>query len=208
MPKRLSSYMLAVTAGLSAVVILLGPHRALAAGDCLAQPDDHAAATGHWYYRLDRINNRKCWHFVGSEPATPPAEAADVQPSPTATPQPTVSSFFSALIAGFTPANPAAAQAAPANSDENRTQADPPKDPKNGEASRVKRSRPAAHDNATLALAAKPQRQSPALPRADQGKAQPAPPLTEAERAELFRNFVRWKNEQLLQPDTHAAGLE
>src|SRR5580704_13187819 len=139
MPKRLNSYVLAVAAGLSAVVILLSPHRVLAAGDCLAQPDDHAAATGHWYYRLDRTNNRKCWHFVGSEPATPPAEAADVQMSPAATPPPTVSSFFSSLIAGFTTGSPAGAQAAPANSDDS-TQVGPPRDPKNGEASHAKRS--------------------------------------------------------------------
>jgi hypothetical protein len=208
MPRRLNSHILAITAGFSAVVILLNPHPVFGASDCLAQPNEQTAASGHWYYRSDRSNGRKCWHLVESEPTTPPAEATDVLMSPPATAQPTASSFLSSLITGFATGNPTGTQAASSNSDESSTQFDSPKDLKNGEALHAKRPRAARHDNSTLALTAKQQRQSPILPRADQGKEQPAPPLTEAERAALFKKFLLWKKEQLSQSDPHAAGLE
>jgi len=190
MPRRL--YVLAVAAGLAAVITLLSPHRVLAAGDCLAQPSEQAAASGHWYYRSDRVGNRRCWHLVESEPTT---QGSDVPISPAATPQPTVSSFFSSLITGFATGNPAGTQAPSANSDEGATLGDPSR----VEASHGKRPPLARHDDSTAALTSKQQRQSPTRPDVAQSTAQP---LTEAERAELFRKFLSWKKEQLSQSTT------
>jgi hypothetical protein len=33
------------------------------AADCLAAPAAAAPAGRHWYYRLDRANNRQCWYL-------------------------------------------------------------------------------------------------------------------------------------------------
>jgi|SRR5215472_17494203 len=45
--------------------------RASAAGaaDCLTEPDSSTPQNGHWYYRIDRATQRKCWHLrAGNEP--------------------------------------------------------------------------------------------------------------------------------------------
>jgi hypothetical protein len=34
-----------------------------AADDCVAKPNAQAPQGGHWYYRTDRVNNRKCWYL-------------------------------------------------------------------------------------------------------------------------------------------------
>ena len=33
------------------------------AADCLAAPNSPAPPNGHWYYRTDRTQERKCWHL-------------------------------------------------------------------------------------------------------------------------------------------------
>jgi hypothetical protein len=67
---------------------------ARAADDCLSEPKHQAPAGGHWYYRIDGPNHRKCW-FLGDEgqkvsqavsprPSSPlplPRRAAAIQPS-------------------------------------------------------------------------------------------------------------------------------
>ena len=46
------------------------------AADCLAAPDGVAPDGWHWYYRLDRANNRQCWRLreagLPTRPAAPP----------------------------------------------------------------------------------------------------------------------------------------
>jgi hypothetical protein len=53
--------------------LLAGPAQA---ADCLAAPDGAAPDGLHWYYRLDRANNRQCWHLrqagLPRHPAAPP----------------------------------------------------------------------------------------------------------------------------------------
>lgn len=75
MPNCLSLIAPAVAAGLFSTVITLNPNWALAAGDCIEQPSREPAAGGHWYYRTDRLNNRKCWYLTEPEAAMPQAEA-------------------------------------------------------------------------------------------------------------------------------------
>ena len=36
----------------------------LAAGTCIEGPNLNAGQGGHWYYRVDRINHRKCWYVM------------------------------------------------------------------------------------------------------------------------------------------------
>jgi hypothetical protein len=68
MPERLVSRA-ATTVSLIAASLALGSTSALA--DCLPGPGQ-AAANGHWYYRIDHANNRKCWYLSQSGPAAAP----------------------------------------------------------------------------------------------------------------------------------------
>ena len=61
------SFLALVFASLFATVIVLttvSSRAVLAAEDCITEPNHAAAPGGHWYYRVDRVNQRKCW-YVG-----------------------------------------------------------------------------------------------------------------------------------------------
>jgi hypothetical protein len=54
--------------------------------DCLAAPDSPAPPNSHWYYRTDRVQQRKCWHLQTEngppqQGAVPTAREAPVKPS-------------------------------------------------------------------------------------------------------------------------------
>jgi hypothetical protein len=78
MKKRGCLFVSAIAAGL--VAIAGKP----TAADCLTQPNLRADG-GHWYYRIDRPTNRKCWYqqtsrtevrsVTSSPPASPPSSA-------------------------------------------------------------------------------------------------------------------------------------
>ena len=65
------------------------------AADCLAAPNSAAPKNSHWYYRIDRAQQRKCWHLgVADQPvqqaavqtaraaAAPPAKPSPSSPAP------------------------------------------------------------------------------------------------------------------------------
>src|SRR5262245_17474614 len=56
---------------------------ARAASDCLAAPKRTVPPGSHWYYRLDREGQRKCWYVAAWKDktvrVTPPAKAALVR---------------------------------------------------------------------------------------------------------------------------------
>ena len=63
---------------LSVTVLQSGSVRA---ADCIAGPNSHAPQGSHWYYRIDRVKQRKCWYFRpqgqkvrNAEPQVHPAE--------------------------------------------------------------------------------------------------------------------------------------
>jgi hypothetical protein len=85
MASRLVSYMPVLAAALCVAVTALNPNRVLAASDCIEQPDSRPAQGGHWYYHSDRVNNRKCWYFVGPAPIAPQAATPEPQLSPVTT---------------------------------------------------------------------------------------------------------------------------
>jgi hypothetical protein len=37
------------------------------AGDCLTAPSSSATPNGHWYYRTDRMQQRKCWYLRAND---------------------------------------------------------------------------------------------------------------------------------------------
>jgi hypothetical protein len=54
---------------------------ARAADDCLSGPKHQTSAGGHWYYRLDRQNRRKCWYLADEGQKIDRVPAAKPQPS-------------------------------------------------------------------------------------------------------------------------------
>jgi hypothetical protein len=178
---RVMSCVPAVPVGLLATVIMLGTSCATLAGDdCLAGPSRPPAQGGHWYYRVDHVNNRKCWYLVEPE-ARAPTALAEPQPSPEPTPQPTFGSFFSSLSSGFTRSTTA-------------TQPDTPVELKKDEAASGRQLPMARHPAAVATLAPKPHQLSRNRPPAEHADERPAPPLNQAERDALFQEFLRWKD--------------
>jgi hypothetical protein len=83
----------------------------LAAGTCIEGPNLNAGQ-GHWYYRADRINHRKCWYVMETGLKT-----HDDQPlEPTSPPNLTLFSWFTsgAASAGMQPSNTPESRAPPA----------------------------------------------------------------------------------------------
>jgi hypothetical protein len=53
-----------------------GSAPARAADDCLSAPKHETSAGGHWYYRVDRQSQRKCWYLADQGHKTGPLAAA------------------------------------------------------------------------------------------------------------------------------------
>jgi hypothetical protein len=191
MQKRVISYAAAVAAGLCAV-IAFSTNSALATGDCLVQSNRQQAQSGHWYYRVDRVNHRKCWYLVESKTKMAQAEAPEAQPAPDATLGSTLSSFFASLSAGSMGAKPAGTQQDATKGDARPIQTRPD-DLKNG--SRSKLARIAQHPDSNTAPTSKLNRQSSTGPHMAQTN-QP-PPLDQAGRDSLFEEFLRWNARQI-----------
>jgi hypothetical protein len=68
MPKRTKTAASPIFAALLASVFstAIACAAARAADDCLSEPKHQAPPGGHWYYRIDGPNHRKCW-FLGDE---------------------------------------------------------------------------------------------------------------------------------------------
>src|SRR5690348_18307517 len=78
----MQSKILSVGLALIPAAILVSAHSSLgeAKGDeCKAKPDGVSPAGLHWYYRVDRTNNRHCWYLH--------AQGMPVHPSADATPR-------------------------------------------------------------------------------------------------------------------------
>ena len=63
MPKRITC----VPAMLAMLFIALTPRAGgaePAGDDCVAKPNSAAPQGSHWYYRVDRTANRRCWFLV------------------------------------------------------------------------------------------------------------------------------------------------
>jgi hypothetical protein len=74
-----STVFAAVLAGTGLMSDAAAPARA--ADDCLSGPKQQTSAGGHWYYRFDRQNRRKCWYLADEGQKTDRVPAAKPQPS-------------------------------------------------------------------------------------------------------------------------------
>lgn len=65
MRKQIGTRMQAVFAAflVALAVTILPDDAARAANDCIAAPNSEAPQGSHWYYRIDRVKQRKCWYF-------------------------------------------------------------------------------------------------------------------------------------------------
>lgn len=82
MPKQIAALMPVFSAAVLAALAVASPPAspAYAADDCLAQPNAQAPQGSHWYYRFDRVKQRRCW-YLGPQgqkvrQAAPQGEAA------------------------------------------------------------------------------------------------------------------------------------
>jgi hypothetical protein len=86
MSKRIG-FVLAACGGVIATALAFNPHHARGADDCLAEPNRDPPEGRHWFYHVDRVNNRKCWYLgdVGLlAPRVVPEAANASGPSPPA----------------------------------------------------------------------------------------------------------------------------
>jgi (2Fe-2S) ferredoxin len=111
MRKHERSFASAVSAKLlAAVIVTIAHHPAFAADTCLTKPNLQADQGGHWYYRVDRVNHRRCWYQQASGMQVPGAESLPASPPPTARPQPSFSSWLASIAAAITGASSTGAE--------------------------------------------------------------------------------------------------
>lgn len=82
MPNRIMLLVSAVSFCLALVTTSGGAARA--ADECLAGPNKEAPQGSHWYYRVERGTQRKCWHLgdEGKVAAAPAAASDAIKPEP------------------------------------------------------------------------------------------------------------------------------
>jgi hypothetical protein len=158
---------------LLSVLITLGTNgRALADNECLEQPDLEAAQSGHWYYRLDREKNRRCWHLEAIAPKTRegvPPQMDRTEPVTT----PTIGSVFSSLFRWPTVSRRST-----------------PRETMTGEP-RIIQSDPTR----PLTIEDIAQQQQPDIPE-ERAEPRYATPLTPAQRRALFEEYLKWEELQ------------
>jgi len=163
-----------------------------AAGTCMEEPNLNAGQGRHWYYRVDRINHRKCWYVMEIGLKTyldPPLEPT---PSPTSSPNLTLFSWFTSLGAGL----PGSAS----SSMQPSTQSPVPSAAPRGTMKVVhavpnERSRPARPPETKGPAAAELNQQSSRSSAGHAEQVNSQPPDQAAQDA-LFLEFLRWKELQ------------
>jgi hypothetical protein len=162
----------------------------LAAGTCIEGPK----AGGHWDYRVDPVNHRKCWYVTAAGLKTHERAPLQPTPSPTSTPNSTLLSWFASLSTG------PPGSVAPGQPSTTRASGVPLTAP--GEALQVvhtvpkKRLRPARRFETKGATTAERDQQSPSRSSAEHAEQINAQPPDQAAQDALFLEFLRWKELQ------------
>jgi hypothetical protein len=185
-----TSFVRIVSANLLGILTVLGLNgTVLAAGKCTEGPK----AGGHWDYRVDPLNHRKCWYVTDIGLKT--HEGAPLQPSPTSTPNSTLLSWFASLSTG------APGSVSPGRQPSTtRESGVPPTAP--SEALQVvhtvpkKRLRPARRFETKGATAAERNQQPPSRSSAEHAEQINTQPPDQAAQDALFLEFLRWKELQ------------
>jgi hypothetical protein len=189
-----TSFVRVVSATLLGALIVLCLNRAVpAAGTCIEGPSLKAGQGGHWYYRVDRVNNRKCWYMADTQVKTQEGAPSEPTPSPTSTPNSTLSSWFTSLGAG----PPASAVAQPSAIRETRVpHTAPSKTLKIVHAIPKERPHPARRPETKGIATAERNQQSPSSSSAEHTEQVTSQPPDQAAQDALFLEFLRWKELQ------------
>jgi hypothetical protein len=91
MVKRAIFWVLVIVAilGVAVAVTARSSRAERAADDCLSKPNAPPPQGGHWYYRLERATNRRCWYLGPQGEKVSQAASPKQRPSARPTPQPT-----------------------------------------------------------------------------------------------------------------------
>jgi len=191
-----TSFVRVVSASLLGTLTALGLNSAvLAAGTCIEGLNLKAGQGGRWYYGVDRVNHRKCWYVRETGLKTHEGAPLEPTPSPTSTPNSTLSSWFTSLGAG--PPGSASAGRRPSTTRESRV---PPTAP--SEARKVvhavpkERPRPARRSETKGAATADRNQQNPSRSSAEHAEQINTRPPDQAAQDALFLEFLRWKELQ------------
>jgi hypothetical protein len=93
----------AISAGLLVAAFVVSTNgTAPAAEACITKPDLQADARGHWYYRVDRVNHRRCWYLQRSESQVANIGSSEPLPPAPSNQQPGLLSWFSSVVAAIT----------------------------------------------------------------------------------------------------------
>jgi hypothetical protein len=187
-----TSFVRIASANLLGILTALGLNGTiLAAGTCIEGPK----AGGHWDYRVDPVNHRKCWYVTGTGLKTQEAAPLQPTPSPTSTPNSTLLSWFASLSTG--PPGSVSPGRQPSTTRESGV---PPTAP--GEALQVvhgvpkKRLPPARRPETKVATTAERNQQPPSRSSAEHAEQINTQPLDQAAQDALFLEFLRWKELQ------------
>jgi hypothetical protein len=75
----------AIVGGMIGAALALGADTALAAAECLTEPNHDPPQGSHWFYRVDRATDRRCWYLRAWTPPPSPPSTVEAQ---RATPRP------------------------------------------------------------------------------------------------------------------------
>ena len=103
MPKRMTVFASATLAVLACALVLSvnSSSGQPAADNCLAKPNAASPQGSHWYYRVDKVGNRRCW-YLGPKDAKP-RQAWSPKPQPALNPQPKPAPQLMATASAATP---------------------------------------------------------------------------------------------------------
>jgi hypothetical protein len=191
-----TSFVRVVSASLLGTLTAFGLNGAvLAAGPCVEGPSLNPGQGRHWYYRVDRINNRKCWYVAETGLKTHENPLLEPTPVPTSPPNSTLFSWFTSLGAGLPGSASAGIQ--PSTTQESRV---PPAAPRESlkvvHAVAKERSRPGQRPEPKGAATEEGNQQSPSRSSAEHAEQVNSQPLDQAAQDALFLEFLRWKELQ------------
>ena len=71
----------AISAGMMVGALALEANTAAAAVECITEPNREPPEGSHWYYRVDRATDRKCWYLRALIQRTPEVPAVPAAPA-------------------------------------------------------------------------------------------------------------------------------
>jgi hypothetical protein len=167
-------------AALAAVLSIGGGSREAVAETCLRGPNRQADAGHHWYYRLDRVNNRRCWYQKKFQISGSASESPTTEASPGTGTQQKVSSWISSVVGALGGTNSTPAENVAAAPDAGRGE-QAPDSTRHREKTKRKRF-----------VSARTRFRNTQRPASVSSEA-PAVPLDADKREALFREFMEWR---------------